>query len=326
LGVAVNSALTAACRYAIEHNLALQPGESVLVITDHRMRRLAEVFSATAREYSDRVVLMEIPVPAANGEEPPGPAALKMQQADVVLILLSRSLSWTRARAKATETGARIASMPGITEETILRTFPVDYRTIRRRVNAICDLLDEAREVQVLTPLETDLRFQIEGRIARGRKGGIYTRKGAWGNLPCGEAFIAPVEGTARGVYKVDASHAGIGKLTDPIEIKVLEGRAVAFQGPSEARVLARLLASVGNAGAYNLAELGIGCHSRASICGITLEDEKSLGTCHLALGSNSFFGGTVSAGIHLDGVLKNPTILLDGKKLMDEGKLRIED
>jgi leucyl aminopeptidase (aminopeptidase T) len=183
------------------------------------------------------------------------------------------------------------------------------------------DQLDRTARVQVTTRSGTDLSFSIEGRLAHGRKGGIYREPGQWGNLPCGEAFVAPVEGSAQGVYVVDASHGGVGRLAEPIRISVEDGRAVRIEGSHEAARLRRLLESVGEPEAYNLAEFGIGCNHAARICGITLEDEKVLGTCHLALGRNDLFGGTVCASVHVDGVLTQASVLLDGETLsIDEG------
>jgi len=248
-----------------------------------------------------------------------------MKQADVILIPLSKSLSWTEARLLATEKGARIASMPGITEEIILRTFMADYGSIRKRVNRLCDFLDGTDQVRVETELGTELLMEVKGRKGRGRRGGIYSESGAWGNLPCGEAFIAPLEGTCGGNYVVDAAQAGLGKLAAPITVTVEQGKAVDFQGGEEAGSLAELLKGVGNDEAYNIAELGIGCNDSAAVDSITLEAEKALGTCHIAIGSNYLFGGTVNVNIHLDGVIKTPTIYFDGKKILDGGSLTID-
>lgn len=319
-----DNAIVAACSHALHHNLALRPGESVLIITDAEKRRIGDAFREAAGRLGARVELLEIPVTVHNGQEPPAVAAAKMGRADVVLMPLAKSLSWTHARQAATAAGARIASMARITEETILRTFPIDYTVIRCRVNALADLLDRASAVRVQSAAGTDLRFEILGRSGRGRSGGLYTEKGKWGNLPCGEAFVAPVEGSATGVYVVDASHAGVGALTEPITITVAAGRAIAFAGGAGAATLEQALRAARTSDAFNIAEFGIGCNHRARICGLTLEDEKVLGTCHIALGSNIFFGGTVDAGIHVDGVLRAPTIWLDSRKIMSAGRLQI--
>jgi leucyl aminopeptidase (aminopeptidase T) len=239
-----------------------------------------------------------------------------MAVADVALLVTECSLSWTDARRGATSRGTRVASMPRLTEDILLRTLTIDYEIVRRRANRLCDRLDVATRVRVTSPAGTDLSFGVGGRVAHGRKGGLYREPGHWGNLPCGEAFIAPVEGTGEGVYVVDASQAGVGKLEKPIRVHVEAGRATQIDGGREAEQLRGVLAEVDDPGAYNLAEFGIGCNHAARITGVTLEDEKALGTCHLALGRNDLFGGTVRVGLHVDGVLHAPTVFVDGDEL----------
>ncbi|MDX1387776.1 MAG: aminopeptidase [Acidobacteriota bacterium] len=314
-----------ACEHALRHNLGVRPGESVLVVTDGTRDAVATAFEHAARSLSAAVERVVIPVPERNGQEPPSEVAVRMKAADVVLIPVARSMSWTRARMEATACGVRIASMANIDETIIDRTFTLDYRRIRDRVNRFCDLLDEARSVRVTSDLGTELTFEIDGREAHGRKGGIYTEPGSWGNLPCGEAFIAPVEGTATGRYVIDASHAGVGRISSPITITVDAGRAVEIAGGPEAASLSTILEAVGDPLAYNVAEFGIGCNDGARITGVILEDEKALGTCHIALGHNAFFGGSVEVPVHVDGVMRAPTILLDDRVVVVRGEPAVD-
>jgi leucyl aminopeptidase (aminopeptidase T) len=288
----------------------------VLVVHDPPGRRIGEAFAEAAKAIGAAVAVERVPVAERSGVEPAPAVAARMRSADVALLVTKRSLSWTEARRAATAGGTRVASMPGLTEETLLRTLAIDYETIRARVNRICDRLDAAGRARLVSDAGTDLRLSIEGRQAHGRKGGLYREAGQWGNLPAGEAFLAPVEGSASGVYVVDASHAGVGRLERPIRIQVETGRATRIEGGEEAERLRRLLESVGDPAAFNLAELGIGCNPAARICGLTLEDEKVLGTAHLALGRNDLFGGTVGVAVHLDGILTRPRIWLDGEEL----------
>ncbi len=316
--------LTQACLRALQYNLGLREGERVVVVSDASTVAIGNAFESAARRVTPMVHRCEIPVAERNGEEPPAAAAEMMAAAEVVVMPLAASLSWTRARSAATQAGARVASMPSITAEIALRTFSIDYEPVKERANLLCDLLDAGSEVHIRSAAGTDLLLGIAGRAGHGRKGGLYRRPGEWGNLPCGEAFIAPVEGTARGVYVVDASHGGVGKVTTPMRVTVRDGRAAEIEGGEAASRLRSLLESVGDAHAYNIAELGIGCNHGARIGGVTLEDEKALGTCHIALGSNAFFGGTVSVAVHLDGVLRNPSIWIDGIRIMEGGRLEV--
>ena len=320
----LSSPLISACKHALQVNLGLENNETVLIVTDAEKRQIGQAFKEAALEITSQIDFLEIPIPKFIGEEPPDSAAEKMLSADVILMPLAKSLSWTRARREATQTGARIGSMPQITENIILRTFPIDYESIKRRVNKLDDLFDAATKVKVTTKLGTSLEFRVSGRKGRGRNGGIYRSKGAWGNLPCGEAFIAPVEGSANGVYLIDASQAGVGKVSEPIKVTVEDGLAVKFEGRNEARTLKEMLEAVDDPNAFNIAEFGIGCNDKAKIIGITLEDEKVLGTCHIALGRNLFFGGRVDVGVHVDGVIKSPTIYFDNQKIMEGGKLMV--
>lgn len=64
------------------------------------------------------------------------------------------------------------------------------------------------------------------------------------------------------------------------------------------------------------ICELGIGLNPNASIIGAMIVDDKTLGTAHIGIGSNYWFGGNIYAIIHLDQVFKNPTIYFDGELL----------
>ena len=85
-----------------------------------------------------------------------------------------------------------------------------------------------------------------------------------------------------------------------------------------------KLLSSVNNKDAFAVAEFGIGTNYKAKIIGQILEDEKVLGTIHLAFGNNLSMGGVLDVPIHIDGLLKQPTVLLDDVVIMDKGVLSI--
>ena len=118
----------------------------------------------------------------------------------------------------------------------------------------------------------------------------------------------------------MDASFASIGKLKHPIKLFVKNGYAVTMIGRGSKK-LENLLNSVGKE-ARNMAEFGIGTNEKAKVTGKVLEDEKVKGTCHIALGNNAGFGGKVNVQLHLDGVIRKPTIFVDERKIMDNGKV----
>jgi leucyl aminopeptidase (aminopeptidase T) len=263
---------------------------------------------------------MEMVPRLSNGEEPPAAVAAAMQEADVVLLVTEKSLSHTRARRKANEQGARIASLPGLTREMMARALNADYEQIGILSKSISDLLTKGRRARLTTPAGTDLFFDLTGREGRPDTG-VYRDQGMFGNLPAGEAYIAPVEGTTQGILVVDGSMAGIGKLKHPITIHIQDGYADEILGGEEAEQLNALLQPHGKKG-RNIAELGIGTNQQALLTGEVLEDEKILGTVHVALGDNHTIGGIVEVPSHLDGVILSPTLEIDGKIIMAEGRL----
>lgn len=304
--------------------LALKQEESCLVITDENKKGIGKLLYDAAQKISNNVDFLEIPVGKANGEEPPSNVSKKMREYDVLIIPTTMSLSHTNARIEATKLGVRIATLPGITKDILTRTINVDYDEMKEITNKIADVLDAGKTVKITTQIGTDITMNIDSAVAHGRKAGLFTKEGYWGNLPDAEAFLAPVQTGTNGVYVVDTSHAGVGKLNEPIKIRVQNGFAVKIEGGDEAKKLREVLEDVNDKNAYNIAELGIGTNKKAKITGVVLEDEKVFGTCHIALGKNDSFGGDVNVPLHLDGVIKEPTIIVDGKEIMLDGKLLI--
>ncbi|AEC51405.1 hypothetical protein PNA2_0488 [Pyrococcus sp. NA2] len=318
----IDPQLYKACEIALKQCLGVKEGESVVVITDEPERRIGYHLWMKAKELNAEAIYIEITPRKMHGEEPPKPVAEAMKAADVVIAPTSKSITHTLAKKEACERGVRVATLPGITEEIFIRTLNANYDEIVELTNRIADVLDRGSTVQIITPLGTNLEFSIEGRKAR-RSTGVYRNPGECGNLPGAEAYIAPVERTGNGIAVIDGSMAGIGMLKEPIKLVIREGFVEKVEGGDEARRLEEILSRYGRE-ARNLAEFGIGTNPKARISGNILEDEKVFGTVHIALGSNYDFGGRVKAPIHLDGIIRSPTVLIDGEYLFRDGNLVI--
>ncbi len=296
----------------------LKPDETVVIVVDQGTREIGQSFHDYAKNIATESILVEMDERENNGQEPPKAIANLMCTADVLILATSKSLSHTVARFEANKCGARVASMPGITKDMVERTLTKSYTKIHELGAAFKEILDSGSEVQLVSPAGTDLTFSILGRKAANDDGMIRTA-GSFGNLPAGEAYIAPVEGSAEGTLVLDASMSGIGLLEKPLQIEIKDGLAVQAKGDG-ARWLENIFSSYGE-GARNVAELGIGTNPYATITGAVLEDEKVLGTVHIALGDNSTFGGTVQADSHLDGIITNPTLIIDGLVVIKDGE-----
>jgi leucyl aminopeptidase (aminopeptidase T) len=316
--------LRQAAHSALVQCMAVSCGESVLVITDKELREVGYAFWEEAKKLGAEAIIVEMAARSQDGEEPPRPVADIMKAVDVILMPASRSLSHTLARREANAAGARIASMPGITKDSMIRTLTADYSRIAELSEQLAEILSVGKSVRITTPRGTDITMSLEGRVSQPDTG-IYHMPGDFGNLPAGEAFIAPVEGTADGILVIDGAMSGVGALEDVIRMKVESGYVREITGGSGARILEESITHLGKP-ARNIAELGVGTNNRAIITGKVLEDEKVLGTVHVALGNNIGFGGTCDVPVHLDGIMLQPTLVVDDKVVIKDGVLQVNE
>jgi leucyl aminopeptidase (aminopeptidase T) len=313
------SDLESAVEAVINDCLGVAPGEDVLVVVDDATRELGVTLRARAAAAGADAVLAEMDERATDGTEPPQPVAAALAAADVFVAPTSRSLSHTRARKAASDSGTRGATMPGVTAEMLARVMAVDFDVLRRRSAAVALLLDEAEEARLTCPRGSDFRFDLRSRGGIADDGDLRAR-GAFGNLPCGEGFIAPAGGEGR---LAASSLASIGLAREPALLTVEGGHLTRAEGREGEELLTRLRAH-GDAGT-NLAELGVGTNDRATLTGNVLEDEKILGTVHVAFGASQGIGGVVSVPIHLDCVVLEPTLAVGGTTVLDAGRFTLD-
>ena len=299
--------------------LGVSDGEEVLVVCNPATQHLGERLREEAAEAGGDSVLAIVSERASHAAEPPRTVAEAMAAADVLLAPTVQSLSHTAARKRATERGARCATLPGVTEDMLARVMGADMLGLRRKGHAVAEALDRASEARITDANGTDLRLDLSGREAIPDAGEL-TERGAFGNLPCGECFISPAGGN--GTLVVDGSMAGIGLVDEPVEL-VVEGGHLTSARSGQGMAFMGLLTEHGDDGT-SLAELGVGTNEKAKLTGETLEDEKILGTCHVAFGASAGIGGTVQVPVHLDCVVMKPTIELDGEAIVRDGDLLI--
>jgi leucyl aminopeptidase (aminopeptidase T) len=310
------SELERAVATVIDDCLGIRDGEEVVVVVDNATRAMGEALRDAAAQRGAEAVLTVMDPRPRDGAEPPAAVAGALKEANVFIAPTSRSLSHTRARKAASEAGARGATLPGVTEGMLARLMACDFPALQRRSRALADLLSSADDAHFTCPRGSDLTLDLSGRTGIADDGAL-SGPNAFGNLPCGEGFIAPLSGT--GTF-VASTLAGIGlSKEDPVVLTVQEGRLTDASGADGALFLETLHAG-GELGT-NLAELGIGTNERATLTGNVLEDEKILGTLHVAFGASAGIGGTVSVPVHLDCVVLEPTLDVGGTRVLDAGR-----
>jgi leucyl aminopeptidase (aminopeptidase T) len=296
--------------------LGVQGGEEVVIVADRSTESIgAALHAAVARSGAEPVMTVMEPR-AVDGQEPPATVAAALAAATVFIAPTRRSLSHTRARKAASEAGARGATLPGVTEDMLARLMACDFPALAERSRRIAELLTAADEAHVSCPLGSDITFDLRDRTAIADDGDL-TAAGAFGNLPCGEGFISPLGGTGTFYAR---SLASLGLAAEPVELRVRDGRLAQASGEWGER-WAALLDAAGGQG-RNLAELGVGTNERATLTGNILEDEKMLGTVHVAFGASAGIGGTVAVPVHLDCLVEDATLDVGTTRVLDAGRL----
>ncbi|MFH0943182.1 MAG: aminopeptidase [Candidatus Beckwithbacteria bacterium] len=317
----LTSKILTACRNALNQCLVAKSGESVLIVNDPTRTDLVGSFKTAAKEITDKVEVITFPGTKGNGQEPTLVVAQKLLSANIAFLITRYSLSHTKARKNACEAGCRIASMPGITLEMIARTLSADYLKIAKLSNQLANILTKADTARLTSPSGTNLSFMLTNRLGFADTG-IYTKPGSWGNLPAGEACIGPLENKTQGTLVIDGALADI-DLDQPIKININNGFATNITGGNAAKKLKSQLNAVGPE-AFQIAELGIGTNPLAILQSDILEAEKVYGTCHVALGNNLSYGGTINVPFHSDGLITQPTLTIDGKIILKAGKFNL--
>lgn len=226
---------------------------------------------------------------------------------DTVVALAFNSTSHTSFRKLLTMWGkARYASMPHFLRDMFFGSMNVDWRALANSTQALARALEGVNSLEIHAGNGTNLELDVSERPFKTDDGDL-TKPGSFGNLPAGEVFVAPLEGTTEGTLVIEWGPSL--KLAAPMKVFVEKGRAVSVSGenPDDVRWIEGLFSA--HPDNNNVAELGIGTNPGATRPDSILESEKILGTVHLAFGDNHTFGGNVVAPFHLDFVVYDATL-----------------
>lgn len=306
-----------ALKSVFNKSLKLKKSETCLIVTDTTLQDLAKPFFLFASQICKKASLEVIRPLGFDGNEPSKEVASLMKKFDVVLLITHNSISHTKARRDACASGSRIASMPGLTEAMANRCLDIDYNEISKFGEKLKNLIFKCEKIHITSKKGTDVILERGDQIPSNSSGLIFN-KGNFSNLPDGEVDFSPEN--VQGKIVFDGSFPLFGLLKSPIILTVKDNRVINIEG-KYTEELKEFLDDFGP-NAYIIAELGIGTNPKAIVSGDVLEDEKALGTCHIALGNNMSYGRSNDVKMHMDGVIKSPTIRLDDKLIMEEGKV----
>lgn len=324
--------LATSAKMVVETCMDIRRGENVLIVCDPTTGEIGQALHEAVTDRSERVLLIVMPKGRHHGEEPPSPVASLMRQQQVILAPTRYSLTHTRAVRQALKDGARVATMPGMTEEMFTHGgMAANFSEIKRKISNLGPYLRRRRIINVKSKQGTDITFEVNWRDWKLDDNGICNRPRMLTNLPAGKAFIMPREGSMNGKVIIDGSWDAT-LLDEDIELEIENGIVIDVKGGTTAANIrqefgevARTLRSKDRENVWTIAEFGFGVNSQARLGGNVLEDEKRLGTCYIAIGDNTALGGNSSVGIHIPGVLKSPSVWLDDTQILDNGKFILE-
>ena len=298
----------------------VRAGERCLIVTDTAAdQEIVAAASVVLVELGAEVLVASFPPAELPGDEPPADVGAAMLEADVVFELTSVFIGSCPARRAACDAGVRYLTVPGLSWTTLRDggPFAADFRALGVHARRLAERFDAADSFRLTSPAGTDLSGSFAGR--RGRPlWGIADEPGGYAAPPDVEVGASPVEGSAEGRVVVDGSILFLGpdQLAAPVELRFEAGRLVDLAGP-EAWRLADAVERSGDERMRNLAEVSIGLNPYSRPGGSALELEGIVGGAHVAVGNNVAYGGSVAARSHIDCVLLEATLYLDGEPVV---------
>jgi len=300
--------------------LKIRAKESVLILVDEINRKIGQIFLKIFQTNKIDAALLEIGDISGRNPEPSPTIQKIAKQVSVLIVLTNYSLLHSKLKNSVCHNGGRILFINNFSIESFLRTLGTNFEKVEKLSRRLADLFSISKEINLITNAGTDLTF----RIAR-HKGTVHTCKannpGNFSYLPAGEAMVTLDRGTAQGTIVVDGSIPIIGKIRNPVKVYVKDGSGYKLSGEDEAEKLRKIIKPFGTP-ARNIAEFGIGTNPNAILTGESIEDEKVLGTAHIGLGNPNFEGGSLKKYLHLDLILKKPTVKMDGHLVLENGKM----
>ncbi|MEM0448348.1 MAG: aminopeptidase [Methanomassiliicoccales archaeon] len=350
------SKMKKAAEAAIREVLDVQPGEEVLIISnfDCDAFTIARFIYEAALEAKARATFMVQPRKTQYDDAERIVLEAIKSEPDVIVAITDRKVGKDPFGLKLGYVGrdgkqynhiydavlwgnrrCRSFWSPGVTVDMFERCVPVDYSTMRALASKLKDVLDDGKEMHVTSPAGTNICFSIEGRKGQ-VDDGDFRWPGKGGNLPCGEAYVSPRNGTVEGVIVFDGTLDLVPNPIipkEPVKVFLKGGFITQIEGGKEAEMLLKVIErgetlarEMGKKeeerNARAIGELGIGINPKAKMTCNMLEDEKVWSTVHFAIGSN--LDNDAHALIHQDCLVLNPSLFVDGRQIMKDGEILI--
>lgn len=304
---------------------AVKAGENVVIACDTNKIRMAEALAAAAHAVGGVPTIVTFVPTGAHGRQVPKAVVGACARSDVFFFPTTWSMTHTDARIEAIKNGARGSTMCEATEDSLCTGGILgDYEEADKLGRKLGAVIAKGGKIRMTSPKGTELTGYISGRPVQ-YETGLFTKPGEFGSLPNSELNISPLEGSTEGVIVADIRVMGYGALSEEeVTVEVKDGMVVKVSGGRAADYLRKALAAFNDKTAYNLAEFGLGLNPECRMKATNQEDLGRLGHGHHGIGSNYAIGGKVAAPCHIDVTYSGAILEIDGKTILDNGKVLI--
>jgi leucyl aminopeptidase (aminopeptidase T) len=312
----------------VPFDLNAQEGDDILIVTDTKVDpQVWSVINNAARSMGFNSSVALIPPTGTTQGNPPDPIGDAILSTDYCLLITSNAMIHSDFGIEAQRSGVKMQAMEELTIDMLGGpAASADYEKMAEEAKELEQVFNAGERIEVTTPHGTEIEASLEDRNGFGIAGEISHHPGLpefnTSAFPDGEVSISPIEGTTNGTIVWDVSMHEIGLLDSPIEADVEDGYVTEIRGGREAEKFKSMLESGNNPEVYNIAEIALGINPKAEITGIMRVDKKARGFIHMAVGANNDTGGTVEAPLHIDGMMSEATLKIDGNVISKDGSI----
>jgi hypothetical protein len=316
--------IKAVARRAIEKYFVVAPGEQVVILVDTLTSpSIPQALHEAVLAVGGEPIIITLSPRKTSGEDLPKSVLDAVVAAGVVISACSKSPYHSSLKPLAIEAGVRgVLNSPPHESGWSDGAMQYDFWELREPASRLRSILTDGSTARVTSANGTDITMSIADRAAVGWLSGIAANPCETTAWPGGEVSLPPVEGTAEGIVVVEVAMTDVGGVAEPIHWTVDKGLVQEIKGGDDAERLRRIVEGVENA--QNIGELGIGINPEARLVSDITEAKKRRGTAHIAMGdSANGYGGNVVCDLHLDGLIPDVTIQIDGEYVVKAGVLQ---
>ena len=239
------------------------------------------------------------------------------------------SLVTTLAAKRAIRRGGHFLSLPLSTNDgrSMLEYdfLMMDVKKSKVMAEVLMHTMRDSDHIRAVTKAGTELYFRKHRRRAGFFNGDVRDGKGY--SSSSFEVYVPIEEDRTEGIGVLDGSYGYIGPVREPFRLQFEKGRITRIEDSESGRKLSRYLDGFHDPNMRAAGEFGIGINSFSRCLGnCYIEDESAYGTFHIGLGRNLALGGRQKATGHFDIVFKEPTLFVDNRMIMQDGRITLDD